>query len=471
MKSRLLGPTLFGVLLLSTACTQIDAVQQTDIVSRAEVGAVPTSWRTTNLSGPVLNGWLAAYRDNTLTSLVNEAIAHNHDLRVAALNVERANTLVRQANAARQPTIGGTADAGLAGLFDGSANPNAYKIGVQAQWEIDVWGRLASGARSSIFQREAAQADFDYSQLSMASSVAKAYFGALEAKQQAFVARQLRDSLSDLRNVTQDQFNAGLASKKDISLTDADLAVADSNLIKAQGQVRQAARALQVLVGRYPSAELGLRNSQPRIPRRPAAGLPSVLLERRPDLRSAELAIASAFEGINQAQAARLPAFSLTENIAGGSTVLSQVLQTGNLGWTIAGNIVLPIFNAGALVAQVEEATIVQKQAVQQYASTALNAFQEVENQLDQGRVLAGQHNAIGRAQKDSTEALRLIRLSYKEGEVSLQDVLQVERTVYQISSSYQTLHRQRLDQFADLNVALGGDWNIPVPIITVAAN
>lgn len=463
--------TLLAVLLLSTACTQIDAVGQTEIASRAEVGAVPTSWRSANLSGPVLNGWLAAYRDNVLTGLVNEAIAHNHDLKTAALNVELANTLVTQANAARQPTLAGTAGAARAGVFDTNVNPGNYALGIQAEWEIDVWGRLASGARASIFQRDAAQADLDYAQLSIAASVAKAYFGALEAKQQAWVALQLQQSLTELRNVTQAQFEAGLASKKDISLTDADLGVAQAKYIETQGQARQAIRALQVLVGRYPSAEIGLRSAQPRIPSRPTAGLPSALLERRPDLRSAELGIAAAFEGINQAQAARLPAFSLTESIAGGSTALGQVLATGNIGWSVAANIVTPIFNAGALVAQVEQATVQQKQAVQAYASAALTAFQEVENQLDQGRVLAGQHNAIGRAQKDSEEALRLIRLSYKEGEVSLQDVLQVERTAYQIASSYQTLHRLRLDQYAALNVALGGDWKMPVPVVVVPSN
>lgn len=129
MKLLISKPALLGALLLSTACTQIDAVQQTEITSRAAVGAVPSTWSTANLSGPVLNGWLTAYRDNVLTGLVNEAIAHNHDLKLAALNVERADTLVRQANAQRLPTINGTAGAGLAGIFDTSTQPQAYKIG------------------------------------------------------------------------------------------------------------------------------------------------------------------------------------------------------------------------------------------------------------------------------------------------------------------------------------------------------
>lgn len=464
MRSLFAKSVLLGTLFLSAGCAQIDAIGQTMVETRAEVGAVPPLWRTASLPGDVLNGWLAAYDDSVLTDLVAEAILHNHDLKTAALNVERAKTLVRQTNAARWPTLSGTVGAGRAGVFETNTQPSTYQIGVQAQWEIDVWGRLASGARASVFQSNEAQADLKYAQLSMAASVAKAYFGALEAKQQVYVAEQLRDSLAALRKVTQNQFNSGLASKKDLLLADADFNVAEAQLIETQGGIRKNERALQVLLGRYPEAELGLRSSLPTVPGPPPAGLPSALLERRPDLRSAELTVAVAFEGINQAQAARLPAFSLTESITGSSTTLGQVLSTGNVGWNVVANVITPIFNAGALKAQVDQATIQQKQALQKYASTALTAFQEVENQLDLGSILVGQFDSIKRARKNSREALRLTRLNYEEGAISLQDVLQVERTAFQIASSYQTLHRQLLDQFADLNIALGGDWNMPVP-------
>lgn len=453
-----------GTLVLATACTPIDAVQGSREQSRAEVGALPGVWQASSRSGPVLNGWLEAYRDPILTQLVQEAIAKNQDLKVAALSVERAATIVRQANASRFPTLDGTADAQQAGIVDLPRQPKAYSVGLQAQWEIDVWGRLSSGERAARFQRDVAAADLQYSQLSIAAGVSKAYFGALEARQQAWVTQQVRNSLVELRGITQAQFNAGSASRKDLALVDVDLAQADDNLLKVQGQVREAERALQVLLGRYPSAQLDLRKALPRIPAQPGAGVPSALLERRPDLFSAERSIAAAFEGINQAQAARLPAFSLTADARGASAQLTSMLNTGNIGWNIAGNILVPIFSAGALKAQVDQATIEQQQAVHQYASSALAAFQEVENALDQGRILAGRHSAIDRARGDANEALRLIRLSYQEGESTLQEVLQVEQKVFTTNSAYQALHRLRLEQFADLNVALGGDWRVPVP-------
>lgn len=464
MKQMTIKAIWVGALLLSTACTQIDAVQGARDQSRAEVGPLPGVWQASSRSGEVLNGWLAAYRDPVLTQLVQEAITRNQDLKVAALNVQKAATLVRQANASRFPSLDGSAGVQKTGNVDLGGQPEVYSVGLQAQWEIDIWGRLSSGARAARFQRDVAAADLQYSQLSMAAGVSKAYFGALEARQQAWVTLQVRNSLAELQGIAKAQFDAGAASRKDLALVDVDLAQANEKLIEVRGQVRQAERALQVLLGRYPSAQLNLRKSLPRIPRQPGAGIPSTLLERRPDLYSAERTIAAAFEGINQAQAARLPAFSLTAAAAGSSTELSNVLNSGNLGWSIAANILVPIFHAGALKAKVDQSTIEQRQAVHQYASAALNAFQEVENELDQGRILAGRHNAIETARREAREALRLIRLSYQQGESTLQEVLQVEQKVFSANSAYQTLHRLRLEQFADLNVALGGDWHVPVP-------
>ncbi len=446
--------------LLISACTQIDAVQGAKDQSRAEVGALPGVWQASSRSGEVLNGWLAAYRDPVLVKLVQEAMIRNQDLKIAALNVQRAATLVRQSNAALFPSLDGSAAVQEGEII----RPDGYSIGLQAQWEVDVWGRLSSGRRAAGFQRDVAAADLQFAQLSIAASVSRAYFSALEARQQAWVSLQVRRSLAELRGITQAQFDAGAASRKDVALVEVSLATADARLIEVRGQIRTAERGLQVLLGRYPSAELSLRRSLPRIPRQPGAGIPSTLLERRPDLYSAERGIAAAFEGINQAQAARLPAFSLTATTQGSSTDLSNVLNSGNIGWNIAANILVPIFRAGALKANVDQATIEQQQAVNQYASAALTAFQEVENELDQGRTLAGRHSAIERARSSADEALRLIRLSYQQGESTLQEVLQVEQEVFSTNTTYQTLHRLRLDQFANLNVALGGDWRVPVP-------
>ncbi len=459
-------------LLLSTACAPvIDALQQSSVQTKVEVGKVPTTWRAANLSGPVLNGWLSAFNDPVLTRLVNEAIAHNHDLKSAALNVKRANAFIIQANASRYPSLDGTFGAGRSDVVGTAGPAGAITAGLQAQWEVDVWGRLSSGRRAALFQRDVAQADLHYSQLSIAGSVAKAYFAALEARQQAWVAQLVRNSLAGLQTVVRAQVDAGLSSNKDISLINSDLAVAEGTLIKTRGQIRTAERGLQVLLGRYPSADLSLRKSFPRIPRQPKAGLPSSLLERRPDLLSAERKVAAAFEGINQAQAARLPAFNLSASAKGSSASLGNVLNSGNLGWSIAGNILTPIFNAGSLKAKVEDATLKQQQAVQAYATAALTAFQEVEQQLDQGRVLSGRHNAVERARGQAREALRLIRISYQAGEVELQDVLQIEQKVFSLNSNYQTLNRERLDQIVDLNVALGGDWGMTVPVVQPVTN
>ena len=200
------------------------------------------------------------------------------------------------------------------------------------------------------------------------------------------------------------------------------------------------------------------RHCQKRPPYR-RAGVPSQLLERRPDLVAAERQVAAAFNSVDQAKAAQLPAISLTSSIGGSSDQLANLINPTNLAWTAAGNLVAPLFDGGLRKAQVEEANADQKQAIAAYGQAALEAFQEVETSLDQNVVLRGREEALAESASEANKALNIAQIRYNEGESDLLDVLTIQQRVFTADSNYVSIERERLDEWVTLNLALGGNW------------
>ena len=214
-----------------------------------------------------------------------------------------------------------------------------------------------------------------------------------------------------------------------------------------------------MLLGRYPKGEVAVRAALPPLPPMPPPGVPSDILERRPDLIAGERRVAAAFNALKQAKAARLPQLSLTGNVGGASGSLSNITDPANIAWRLAGNLLAPIFDGGARRAQVEIATAEQKQALAAYAQTALNAFSEVETNLDLAGTLARREEALGVALGEAEKAHRIARLRYKEGEIGLIDLLAIQQRVLSAKSNRLSVQRLALEQRVNLFLALGGDW------------
>jgi outer membrane protein TolC len=263
----------------------------------------------------------------------------------------------------------------------------------------------------------------------------------------------------ETNRIVQVQFDNGLANQQNISLAKADLASAQDGLVSSKAGQRDATRSLELLLGRYPSAELGVDQSLPILPNSLSAGIPSQLLERRPDLVSAERKVAAAFNRLDAAKAAKLPNLSLSGSLGGVSTSLSNILNPANLAWQAIGSLVTPIIDGGRLDAQVEAATADQKVAVASYAQVALNAFADVERSLDQGSVLRKRVAALTTVLVESEKALKIANLQFNEGEISLLDVLILQQRVFSARSNLLSINRASLTQFVNLNLALGGSW------------
>ncbi len=452
---------LYIVAALSvTACANITSREEAGAAARASLPETPKAWAAAQRAvGDVEVGWVAAFNDPVLTKLVHEAQAGNRNLQAAAANVDRARALARQAGAALKPNVNLVTGASESGVLDPGVSNAQYTAGVQLNWELDVWGRIRSGRQAASASAEAAEADYLFTQYSIAAAVARSYFIAIEAGLQEGVAQETVDALQETARIVNVQYENGLASSQDLALTKSDLATAQDTLTATAGARRDAIRALEVLLGRYPGAELELRAGLPKAPPPPPAGVPAEILERRPDLIAAERNVAASFNSLDAAKAAKLPAISLTSNIGGASGSLSNLLDPANVAWTVAGNLVAPLFDGGARDAQVQISSAEQKQAVAAYGQAALEAFGEVESSLDQGVVLDQRISSLSEAASEAREAYRVARLRYDEGETDLIDVLTIQQRVFAAERNLVSIERQRLEQRVNLNLALGGDW------------
>ncbi len=451
-------------ILLLASCNTTTSQQKIDSAvkdaTRSQVGGTPQEWAEQSVGGAVEVDWIDAFQDLTLVELVKEAQANNKDLQMAAANVERSRALAVQAGAGLKPAVnltGGGSRSG--GLENGSPEQSSFSVGAQIDWELDLWGRVRSGAQAAAESAAAAEADYRYTQHSIAAATAKAYFANIEASLQLEIAREnLKITEETLRIVTVKSDN-GVASAQDLSLARADLAAARESLTSLEGSQRDAARSLEVLLGRYPSAELKVRKTLPPVPDLPPGGVPSGIMERRPDLVAAERRVASAFNALDQAKAARLPSVSLTSNIGGSSDSLSNLLDPANVAWRLGTSLLAPVFDGGLRQAQVDAASADQKQALAAYGQAVLVAFQEVETGLDQGVVLKKRIQDLAVVESESAEAYRLADLLYKEGESELLDLFSFQRRLISARANLASIQRTLLEQRVNLHLALGGDW------------
>ena len=448
------------IVTLASGCatSSLNRVEDAKAATAANLPDLPSQWASIQQRiGDVKVSWLEKLNDPALTLLVLEAQKNNRNLQVMSASVDGARALANQAASSLSPQLTSVGNTSAGGV-EGSGSKN-FNLGLQASWEADLWGRIRSGNLAAQENVVAAEAEYKFAQYSLAANVAKTYFVAIEANKQLEIAQKSVDTVVETNRIVQVQFDNGLANQQNISLAKADLASAQDGLVSSKAGQRDATRSLELLLGRYPSAELGVDQSLPILPNSLSAGIPSQLLERRPDLVSAERKVAAAFNRLDAAKAAKLPNLSLSGSLGGASSSLSNILNPANLAWQAIGSLVTPIIDGGRLDAQVEAATADQKAAVASYAQVALNAFADVERSLDQGSVLRKRVAALTTVLLESEKALKIANLQFNEGEISLLDVLILQQRVFSARSNLLSINRASLTQFVNLNLALGGSW------------
>jgi NodT family efflux transporter outer membrane factor (OMF) lipoprotein len=354
------------VIAMLSACALQPAPKPADYRAEALGGVKPPGQWTAegDAAGPVAGSWLATFADPRLDALVAEAMANNLDLRVAAARVQVASEYVKLADSTLWPQVNLLARGG--GEMGGDSS-GLSGVGLYANWELDLWGRVRSARASTEATYGSAVADAEYARQSVAALAAKAYFLAVEATLQLRIAEDAVAASQQLVTFAEQRQRIGKGDGYDTAIARANVESFRDTVEKLRLSRSQALRGLESLVGRYPAADVEVATQLAQPPGPVPAGLPSELLERRPDVIAADRRVAAAFYGVQEAKAARLPSISLTASVDDISSDLFVLKDRNNPVWSAGASLLQPVFNAGALQTQVRIRTAEQKQAIAEY--------------------------------------------------------------------------------------------------------
>jgi NodT family efflux transporter outer membrane factor (OMF) lipoprotein len=427
---------------------------------------VPAQWSAAPASSaagaPLV--WLEQFDDAQLAALVAEAMLHNPDLRVAAGRVQLASEYVNLAESKLYPQVNLLARGG--GQMGGDSS-GLQGVGLFAEWEIDLWGRVRAERAANEAGYEATVADAQYARQSVAALVVKSYYLAVEASLQQALAERMVEESVQLVGLAEQRERVGRGDGYDSALARGNVETYRDTVEQLQLARGQALRALETLAGRYPAAAVAVATQLPPVSEPVPAGLPSELLERRPDVVAAERRVASSFYGIQVAKAARLPRIALTANVSDISSELFVLQDRDNPVWSAGASLLLPVFNAGALKSQVEIRTAEQQLAVAEYGRIGARAFGEVEDALAAEFAAQRREVVLGRAYAENVRALELAQVRYKVGSADLRAVRQQQLTVHALRSTQLHVQTERVIQRINLYLALGGDFGEPEPVAT----
>lgn len=424
---------------------------------------VPSQWTAKGgTSGAVADRWLATFNDPKLEALIQEALAYNPDLQVAAARVEQAAAYVKLAGATLYPQVSLLARGG--GKLSGDSS-GIQGAGIFANWELDLWGRVRAGREAASHQYASAERDVEYARQSIAALVAKGWFLATEAGRQKGLAEEMVRSAERLVGLARDRLRVGKGDEYDVTLAQASLQPYRDAVQQLELAYQQSLRALEALAGRYPAAAVEVPAQLTAGPGPVPVGMPSELLERRPDVVAAERRVAAAFYRVEEAKAARLPRISLTAGVTSISSELFVLKQQDNPVWSVGAGLLAPIFLGGALQSQVEIRTAEQKQAVADYGRVGARAFGEVENALSAGFTLEKREAVLARAVAENERALELANARYRVGSGDLRAVQQQQLAVYAARTALLRVQSERLVQRVNLHLALGGSFEAPASV------
>jgi multidrug efflux system outer membrane protein len=415
--------------------------------------------------------WWRLFSDAGLDRLVATGLERNTDVRLAIARLEEAEAFMREVNAVSLfPQIDLQGDANRArastrtGTFTGSSPPtrNSILLAARTSFEIDFWGRLRRSREAARAQYAATRYAHDVVALTLVASIAQSYFTVRSLDAQIIVSEETLKAAEDTLDIARKRANAGFVSDLDVNQSDANRAQLAAQLKDLQRARAAAVHQLGVLTG-APDLEVQPGDvRQVPSPPLPPAGLPSTLLERRPDLREAAAIYEAANAQIGAARAEQFPTISLTGNLGSHSRELSTLFTSGAAIWSIGLNAVGPIFDAGRYAARTEQAEARARQAAISYEKTALTAFREVSDALSNVRHSADAEADLRQRLDQARNALRLSTLRYDSGYSAYLEVLDAQRTLNESQLALVRNRQQYLAFTVDLMNALGGGWMPP---------
>jgi len=470
-------PALFAATLgLLSACTVGPAYQRPDVPTPNTFKEAPpaddSTWFPAAPADALDRGpWWELFEDPVLSSLVSQVQVTNQNVAAAVASYAQAQALVSQQRAALFPAIGLDAGATRNGGKGAVASGSNFRLGFTASWEPDLWGQLRLAVTGAQASAEASAANLAGATLSAQAAVATNYFALREADNEIALLTNAVSAYERARQITQNQYDAGIAQRTDVLQAQTQLETTRANLSEIVGQRARLEHAIALLVGRAPAEfSIAVAPWNARVPGVPLV-VPSTLLQRRPDIAAAERAVAAANAQIGIQRAAYFPNIGLTASYGtAGGTLLSLFRTSGSV-WSLGLTLAQTIFDAGAIAAKVEGAEAARDVAIANYRQTVLASFVAVEDQLATIRSLAEQDSQRRAASADADRTEQLTLNQFLQGQVPYTTVIVVQVIALNARQALSQLMSSQQAAAVALIQALGGGWHAPADTSTAAAH
>lgn len=412
--------------------------------------------------------WWRLFEDEILNNLVQQSLENSQDLQAAVARLEAAEAAAREAGSSLFPSVDLTGNTvrnrasgeTASGQQTGPLTYNDRRVALTISYELDLWGRIRRNTEAAEALAKASQFDRDVVRLTLTSQVTQTYLNLRSLDAQLQVSQESVQAWERTLKIVEARLDAGAASALELAQTQSALsgAQAQSNQIRRQRALAE--NQLALLVGKpgLKVVTMGDFRTLP-MPPMPPVGLPSSLLEARPDIRQSEQQLVAANARIGVAKAAYFPTISLTGFLGSESAAMSDLFTNNAKIWSAGADLLLPIFNAGRIGAQVDQATAKQKEAVANYQKVLQTAFREVSDALVSLKELSDEEIALAAQVDAAKQAMSLAESRYEAGFSGLLEVLDAQRTVNGAQLTYFSTRKDRLSASVDLFKSLGGGW------------
>jgi len=463
-------------LLALGACTALAPARTPEAPAASRFLETPPGWMAAAPADTLSRGpWWTLFGDPVLDRLAPQVAVSNQNVAAAAAAVEESRAAVREQRAAFFPTLSldaGVTRSGVGGKTSSTTSSGVtvstpktgtkFSLGLGTSWEPDLWGRIANTVSAASASAQASEADLANATLSAQAAFVTDYLSVREADAEIVTLQTTLEGYRRALQITQNRYAAAIAQKSDVLQAQTTLANAQADLAQLRQQRAQLFHAMAVLAGQAPATftlPAGDWNATtvPAIP----VGVPSDLLQRRPDIASAERRVAAANADIGVARAAYFPALTLSANGSQGSTRLSDLFDVSSFAWSLGVSLAETIFDGGARSARVEEAQAAWKQAVAQYRQTVLEAFSAVEDQLSAAASLEEQQALRRVASQAADQTEQEMQNRYKLGLVAYTDVVTAQASALSARRALMQVSLNRQTAAIDLVSALGGGWSV----------
>lgn len=423
----------------------------------------PEQWSDDLLTNQVNENWFEQLQNEQVQQLVALALNQNFELKQQAFAIEIKKQQLIITGSALWPSL----DASLSGSRRKTVsddNSDSYgssaSLNLSLQYELDLWGKLSDAERQVNLELMAQQATFEQARQQLVADVIKAWFSVIEANKLLALYQQRTANTQQNLLIIEAGYKQGLSSALDVYLTRNDVNTELSNTSQQLVNKTLAIRQLEQLIGQYPKGKLFVEADLPLLSSVIPLGLPTDLVSRKPELLASWYQLLATDSALAYAHKQRFPSVSITASLSDDKQDITNLLSSSALGWSLLGNVAMPIFNAGKLKANEEKSRLLLKQTEQGYLSTLYDAFADVENAVTYEASLKERYDMMVTAKENALAAQILSFEEYQSGLVEYTTVLDAQTRSYNAQSAVIQIKNQLIINRIDLHIALGGSFS-----------